>query len=538
MPHAPLTPLTEYVRMYFEEGAHPRNPAGSATGGEFTKKKAAPKSAANSGKKRQPQAQPQAQSRPGPRRPRYDPNAAIPFEKRIYKRGVGMSNAGPDDNVKLLQRHLNRLGLKGANGKPLEVDGQLGPQTEAAIKAYQRRTGMKTTGVMTGAELLQVSKTKELPPARPRSRRCMCPTDVCIDERCDQMEASVTATMTPRAADPMMPYGDVMYADPGYQSDGKKRYPLDTAEHCRAAWSYIHQADNAAKYSPAQLKRIKARIRAAGKKHGIEFAPEEGDDGRAGVVDGEYRRVVPDIAVRGVAFEARSAGTDGRTLEGYAAVFGKAARIADVGGDFDEQIRSGAFARSLRTRTPVLQWEHGRDPRVGAVPIGAIEELREDNTGLYVRASLFDNDVVEPVRQAIAAQAVKGMSFRFSVPQGGDAWTPGRDRGGRDLREVRDADVFELGPVVFPAYDTTSVSVRSLLAGLDPAELRELAHELSDLLGRAVDTQTITGRPDARSTGGGDFEDLLAERAASARNTAIESARSRDRELRMQGVLK
>src|SRR6185312_5147778 len=35
------------------------------------------------------------------------------------------------------------------------------------------------------------------------------------------------------------PYGDVAYADPGYQSDKKKRYPIDSADHVRAAWSYI-----------------------------------------------------------------------------------------------------------------------------------------------------------------------------------------------------------------------------------------------------------------------------------------------------------
>lgn len=75
-----------------------------------------------------------------------------------------------------------------------------------------------------------------------------------------------------RAGDPMMPYGDVMYADPGYQADGKKRYPIDTAEHCKAAWSYINQADNAAKYSPDDLAKIKGRIKAAAKKFGIEIS--------------------------------------------------------------------------------------------------------------------------------------------------------------------------------------------------------------------------------------------------------------------------
>jgi hypothetical protein len=68
------------------------------------------------------------------------------------------------------------------------------------------------------------------------------------------------------------PYGDVEYADNGMQPDGKKRYPLDSEAHCRSAWAYIHQADNAAKYSPDHLRLIKQRIQAAGKKYGITFA--------------------------------------------------------------------------------------------------------------------------------------------------------------------------------------------------------------------------------------------------------------------------
>lgn len=71
------------------------------------------------------------------------------------------------------------------------------------------------------------------------------------------------------------PYGDVKYADPGYR-DGTKRYPIDTAEHCRAAWSYINQADNAKFYNATQLKAIKDRIMAAGKKYGINFNDSEG----------------------------------------------------------------------------------------------------------------------------------------------------------------------------------------------------------------------------------------------------------------------
>jgi hypothetical protein len=70
------------------------------------------------------------------------------------------------------------------------------------------------------------------------------------------------------------PYGDVQYADPGYQADKKKRYPIDSRAHVKSALAYLAQKANAAKYSAAQLKRVMGRIRAAAKKFGITTAAE------------------------------------------------------------------------------------------------------------------------------------------------------------------------------------------------------------------------------------------------------------------------
>ncbi len=61
-------------------------------------------------------------------------------------------------------------------------------------------------------------------------------------------------------------YGDVEFADPV-----NNKYPIDTPEHVRAAWSYINHADNAAKYDADEVKLIKDRIKRAAKKHGVEI---------------------------------------------------------------------------------------------------------------------------------------------------------------------------------------------------------------------------------------------------------------------------
>lgn len=166
---------------------------------------------------------------------------------------------------------------------------------------------------------------------------------------------------------------------------------------------------------------------------------------------------------------------DGLTLDGYAAVWNTPTLIDSWEGCFYESIRQGAFKKTLRETTPVMQFDHGHHPLIGSIPIGVYSELSEDDQGLHVVGRLSDNWLIEPVRSAIADGSVDGMSFRFMVvreiwtdnagkqisPADLDMllWNPG-DRGplNRELVEVK---MPECGPVVFPAYDATSVGVRA-----------------------------------------------------------------------------
>lgn len=200
-------------------------------------------------------------------------------------------------------------------------------------------------------------------------------------------------------------------------------------------------------------------------------------------------------------------GGDGLTLEGYAAVFGQDTEIDSWEGAFVETIRRGAFKKSIRENTPVMQFDHGRHPLIGSIPIGAITDLREDDQGLYVAARISNNWLMQPLRDAIAEGSIDGMSFRFGVIreewrdnagkliQAGDLqellWNPG-DRGPlqRTLIELR---VPELGPVVFPAYAGTSVSVRA--AGI--AETIQTDGELRrEIRGALVGDRRSTEAPD------------------------------------------
>lgn len=75
-------------------------------------------------------------------------------------------------------------------------------------------------------------------------------------------------------------YGNVEYADPK-----NKKYPLDTAKHIKAAWSYIHMPKNAAKYSSEDASAIKAKIAAAWKDKIDGSGPPEAEKVLADMAD-------------------------------------------------------------------------------------------------------------------------------------------------------------------------------------------------------------------------------------------------------------
>jgi HK97 family phage prohead protease len=189
---------------------------------------------------------------------------------------------------------------------------------------------------------------------------------------------------------------------------------------------------------------------------------------------------------------------DGLTLEGYAAVFNSPTRIDSWEGKFDETIAPGAFKKALREKTPVLMFNHGQHPLIGDMPLGSIKSAREDSQGLHVVARLSDNWLIQPVRDAIAAGAVSGMSFRFSVVK--DDWVQPTRKGGVPMRTLREVRVPELGPVVFPAYQDTSVGVRAAETAhalVDPAFRAELARAL--LLGTPEEAAR-EGTPEVAAT--------------------------------------
>lgn len=246
---------------------------------------------------------------------------------------------------------------------------------------------------------------------------------------------------------------------------------------------------------------------------------------------------------------------DGLTLDGFAAVFNRITIIDSWEGKFKEQIAVGSMRKSFREAPPVIQFEHGRHPLIGSLPIAELTRAAEESDpdlapdgGAHVVGRLTDNWLIQPVRDAIANGSVNGMSFRFTVVR--EKWTDADGKTIRDedqLRELlrrtwyedvpdeelltrtlQEVRVPELGPVVFPAYADTTVGVRSMLERLDqmkPSELNALAERVNDL----------TGRPGARSAGGGDPD--TEPSSGPAPTSSIEELSTVERALKALGAL-
>jgi len=264
------------------------------------------------------------------------------------------------------------------------------------------------------------------------------------------------------------PYGNVTYADP---KNGK--YPIDTAEHAKAAWSYINMPKNAAQY-PANgvtLSEVKDRIMAACKKFGIEISDADGDSdsGRAESL-AAYTRHAPlkDLTVR----SAR----EGKIVTAYMAVFNTPAEIHDQDGDYVEDLDPVVFNKAISDARPQgnrRSWRtgvfynhamtlHGTPSEAFSVPLGVPLDLRPDGDGVITETQFHRSELADSIVEGLESGAIPGYSFsgRFlrsnpRIPRGGFR----KDSRTGQLPSVRrlESTLREYGPTPFPAYKDAAV---------------------------------------------------------------------------------
>lgn len=246
----------------------------------------------------------------------------------------------------------------------------------------------------------------------------------------------------------------------------------------------------------------------------------------ADMAEHDTRRPVDDI-VRHVEFRAAK-NDDGLTLDGYGAVFDQWTEITDYMGSYRERIAPGAFKRTLGQRMPVLQFDHGTHPLIGSIPLGRISSISEDAHGLRVKARLSDNWLVQPVRDAIRDGGITGMSFRFRII--GEQWAKSRNDG-MDERTISEVELYEVGPVVFPAYEQTSVGVRSRQA-LSLLQDPEVRGEIARIMATGTDIESLAASDDPAD---GHSSDLVTPADS---HVPIPTRSQRVARLRLAGIIK
>ena len=98
--------------------------------------------------------------------------------------------------------------------------------------------------------------------------------------------------------------------------------------------------------------------------------------------------------------------------------------------------------------------------------------LREDKKGLLMEAVPPDTQWARDLIISIERSDITGQSFSFRTIS--DKWTDPDE--GPDERRLLEVELFDVGPVTFPAYVKTDVAVRSYeawLAGLNDVDEEE-----------------------------------------------------------------
>ncbi|MDE1475977.1 HK97 family phage prohead protease [Xenorhabdus bovienii] len=145
--------------------------------------------------------------------------------------------------------------------------------------------------------------------------------------------------------------------------------------------------------------------------------------------------------------------SDSGEFEGYGSVFGLKDSTDDI-------VLPGAFANTLKLwkekgSLPALLWQHRMDE-----PIGIYTEMKEDETGLYLKGRLLieDDPLARRAHAHMKAGSLSGLSIGYVLKDGEYDRT-------KAAFLLKDLDLWEVSLVTFPANDDARVSnVKSALA--------------------------------------------------------------------------
>ncbi len=189
------------------------------------------------------------------------------------------------------------------------------------------------------------------------------------------------------------------------------------------------------------------------------------------------------------------------TFSGYASVFGK----VDLGKD---KVERGAFRRSLAKRkTMGIRMLFQHDP---SEPIGTWDEIREDETGLFVKGRIIQKSAKgAEVLNLMRAGAIDGLSIGFRTEKSRTDRKSG-------VRSILEADLWEISIVTFPMLPqarVAQVKSHTIIRSNALPSVREFERWLTQDAGLS--------RSEARTVIGKGFAQLASKRDAAGGEHAV-----------------
>ena len=155
--------------------------------------------------------------------------------------------------------------------------------------------------------------------------------------------------------------------------------------------------------------------------------------------------------------EMRIEGDDeAKKLVGYAAKFNKWSEKLYW---FREKIAPGAFADALKTSDVRALKNHDPNLILGRSASGTLR-LEENKVGLKFEIDIPDTNTGRDTAEEVRRGDITGCSFAFVVEE--DSWKYDTDDGVDERTIIKVKQLFDVGPVTYPAYPDTSVAARDV----------------------------------------------------------------------------
>lgn len=169
------------------------------------------------------------------------------------------------------------------------------------------------------------------------------------------------------------------------------------------------------------------------------------------------------LEARGYMFEARADGDDTPMIAGIGSPYGQSTEIEGWFETWDEVVAAGAWRNTItRDNADIIStFNHDVNHLLARTTAGTLT-LSESDDGLVYEAQVNPDDPnAMGVHARVARRDVTGSSVWFRVTR--EEWEEPTDDNDleRARRTILEAQLFEVGPVVFPAFPQTTSEAAS-----------------------------------------------------------------------------